>query len=454
MRITIVGGGKVGAALAKDLMAEKHQITVIDPEESVVERITSSLDVICYVGNGASFSVLQEVGVDKCDLLIAVTASDELNMLACLSAHKLGAKHTIARVRNPEYSEQLYALKNDLGLSMAVNPEKAAAEEIARTLRFPAATGVELFARGRVELVSCRLPKGNVLDGKSLIDVRGKMGLHVLICAVDRGGELIIPNGTFVLREGDMIYLTGAPKEIFQAFRTTKLLATPVRNVMISGSGRITYYLYRELEKHKINIKIIEPSKEIAEDLADQLSDAVILRGDVSDHEFLLEEGIAKTDAFVALTDLDEANILSALYARQNNVPKVIAKIDRDNMKRMTGDLGIETAVSPHMVTANHILRYVRALADSESSANILSLYKILDGRAEVLEFVAEDDIPELTNVPLKDLPTKKNLLIACIVRGDEAIIPGGGDCILPGDTVLIVTSNHQLSSLDDIIEG
>lgn len=454
MRITIVGGGKVGFSLAKDLMSEKHQITVIDPDESVVERISNSLDVICYVGNGASFSVLQEVGVDKCDLLIAVTASDELNMLACLSAHKLGAKHTIARVRNPEYSEQLYALKDDLGLSMAVNPEKAAAEEIARTLRFPAATGVELFARGRVELVSCRLPKGNVLHGKSLIDVRGKMGLHVLICAVDRGGELIIPNGTFVLREGDMLYLTGAPKEILHAFRATKLLATPVRNVMISGSDRITYYLYRELEKHKMNIKIIEPEKEAAEELADQLSEAVILRGDASDHEFLLEEGIAKTDAFVALTKLDEANILSALYARQNNVPKVIAKIDRDNMKRMTGDLGIETAVSPHMVTANHILRYVRALADSESSANILSLYKILDGRAEVLEFAAEDDIPELTNVPLKDLPTKKDLLIACIVRGDKAIIPGGGDCILPGDTVLVVTSNHQLSSLDDIIEG
>ena len=453
MKIFIVGGGQVGSTLAKSLAREGHKITVIDSDERVVEKINSSLDVICYVGNGASFSVLQSAGIEDCDLLIALTYSDEMNLLSCLCAHKLGAKHTVARVRNPEYTSQLYELKKDLGLSMSINPEKAAAEEIARIIRLPSASRVELFARGRVELVSCKIPKGNPLCNIMLKDMISTLGVSVLICAVDRDNGLIIPRGDFVIRGGDEIYVTGAPKQIEKFLRRIDLSADPIKELMILGGGITTKHLCEALLRKNISVKIIESDRSVAEDIAEMLPSAVVLHGDSSDHDFLFEEGIKKADAFVALGDTDESNVLSALFARQCGVKKVIAKTSSERMNALTRELNIETSVSPKVVTINMILRFVRAMANSGSSENIMTLCKIIDSRAEVVEFIAEGDIEGIEGVPLKELKLKKNLLIASIVRKGEAIVPGGNHCIMQGDSVLVVNKDHVLNSIADILE-
>jgi trk system potassium uptake protein TrkA len=453
MKIFIVGGGQVGSTLAKSLAREGHKITVIDSDERVVEKINSSLDVICYVGNGASFSVLQSAGIEDCDLLIALTYSDEMNLLSCLCAHKLGAKHTVARVRNPEYTSQLYELKKDLGLSMSINPEKAAAEEIARIIRLPSASRVELFARGRVELVSCKIPKGNPLCNIMLKDMISTLGVSVLICAVDRDNGLIIPRGDFVIRGGDEIYVTGAPKQIEKFLRRIDLSADPIKELMILGGGITTKHLCEALLRKNISVKIIESDRSVAEDIAETLPSAVVLHGDSSDHDFLFEEGIKKADAFIALGDTDESNVLSALFARQCGVKKVIAKTSSERMNALTKELDIETSISPKVVTVNMILRFVRAMANSGSSENIMTLCKIIDGRAEVVEFIAEGDIEGIEGVPLKELKLKKNLLIASIVRKGEAIVPGGNHCIMQGDSVLVVNKDHVLNSIADILE-
>ena len=452
MRITIIGGGKVGLSLARSLMSENHEITLVDTDEQVIDRAGNSLDIICYAGNGASFAALKDLEIENCDLVIAVTGSDELNLLACHAAHKLGAHHTIARVRGPEYTEQLYQLKRDLGLSMFINPEKAAAEEIERILRFPSASRVELFARGHVELVSCRLPAGNALDNERLADLSSKFGIKVLICAVDRQGDLFIPGGSFVLRAGDELYLTGAPEDMAEAFRRIGLHSSPVKSVMITGGGAITYYLASLLTERRVRVKIVELDREVATTLADKLPDAVVIHADAADHEVLLEEGLEKNNAFVSLTGLDEGNILSALNARQHDVPKVIAKVNSDNLLKLARTLGIETVISPKLVVTNQILRYVRALEDSSHEDNILSLYKILDDRAEVLEFAAESAIPGLTDIPLSRLKIRKNVLIACIVRDGKTIVPGGNDMIMAGDGVLVVSAGGVILNLIDIL--
>ncbi len=453
MNVIIVGGGKVGVSIARQLSEEGHDVTVIDQSEEQVDKISTSLDVICCHGNGATFPALKAAGVESCDLLVAVTGSDELNMFCCMCANKLGAKHTIARIRNPEYSDQLYEMKQDLGLSMFANPERAVAMEIARVLRFPSASRVELFARGRVELVSATLPEGNILCNKKLNGLTRDLGISVLICAVDRGEETFIPGGDFELRAGDEVYFTGTPRDISHAFKVTGLLEAPVKSVMIAGGGRIAFYLARILEKQNMRVKIIERDHTVAEELADRLPDAVILQGDITDHDMLLEEGIGSVDAFVGLTGIDEANIFSALYADRLSVPKVIVKVNNDNMMRMTRELGIDTLISPKLAMTNEILRYVRAVDRSGSNSEIKSLYRIVGGKAEVLEFVADDHIDGLTGIALKDLHVKSGILIACIIRGARAIIPGGGDLILPGDGVLVVTANGAISTLSEIIE-
>lgn len=453
MNIGIVGGGKVGFTLAQQLLGEGHDITVIDKNEQVIEHISNTMDVMGYVGNGASYSVLQSVGAEQMDLLIAVTAFDELNMLCCFAAHKLGTKNTVARIRNPEYSDLINALKDDLGLSMAINPERAAAAEIGRMLRFPSATKVELFAKGRIELASCRAHKDDMLDGMRLSDLPKNLGVTVLICAVERNDTVVIPTGDFIIQEDDVLYVTGAPKELERMFRKMKLTVNRAKSVLIAGGGRITYYLAEMLLKENVQVKIIEQNGARATELAGLLPKAVILGGDAADHELLMEEGLAAQDAFVALTGLDEGNILSALYADRCHVPKVIAKVNNDNLVSLIKTSGVESIISPKQITANQILRYVRALDASQSDENILSLYKIVGGRVEVLEFRANDTAAYL-NIPLRELRMKKNILIACILRNGQAIIPGGMDCIRPFDHVLVVTADQRFNELTDILEN
>lgn len=452
MHIIIAGAGKVGSALAEQLAKENHDVTIIDPNEAVVDRISNSMDVICYVGNGASFPTLKSVGIEYCDVLIAVTHSDELNLMCCLAAHKLGAKHTIARVRNPEYANQLYDLKDDLGLSMSINPERAVAEEISRILRFPAASRVELFARGRVELVSCKLQPSSLLCGLKLKEIPAELGIKVLICIVDRNGQISIPDGNFTLNAGDGLYFTGSPKEIGKAFRKAKMHINPIKSVMIAGGGKVTYYLAQLLSKQNMDIKIIEIDKNRAEFLSQNLENSVILHADASDNDMLSEEGISRTDAFVALTGLDEGNILGALYATQNSVKKVIAKINNENRMEMASKLNIDTVISTKYITTGRILRYVRAVENSNMNDNMQSLYRVLDGKVEVMEFLCGKSIPNLTGIPLSDVALKKNTLIACIVRKDTTIIPSGTDSIQENDSVLVVSAGHKFRNLEDIL--
>ena len=453
MQIIVVGCGKMGSSLAVQLVAEGHRVTIVDRSESVIEQISNTQDVIGYVGNGAVFSVLESAGAKEADLMLALTESDELNLLSCLIAHKIGAKHTIARVRNPEYAAHMYQISDDLGLSMAVNPDRQAAEEIARVLRFPAAMHVELFANGRVELVASKLPENGILNGIPLYELPQKLGGKVLICAVERDGTYTIPGGSFVLQGGDTIYLAGAPREVAKTLRKAGVLANPVRSVMIGGGGRVSYYLAQELLRSNLSVKIIERSKERARLMAELLPDAVILNGDVTDHELLQEEGIENADAFVALTGLDEGNILSALYAKRRKVSKVIAKVNNDSLETLVKDVALDSVISPKRVASNRILRYVRSREAGAAHGEIRGLYKIADGSIEVLEFLAGNEDAALLNIPLKDLKTKKHILIACIVRNGKAIIPGGMDCIEAGDIVMVVTEQRLMNDLGDIME-
>ena len=452
MKIVIVGCGKVGTTLAVKLQEEGHEITVIDKNERVIEQIGNTVDALGYVGNGAVFSVLEEADVRGADLLLAVTATDEINLLTCLVANKLDVKHTIARVRNPEYAENAALFHDAFGVSMTINPERQLAGEISRLLRFPSATRVELFARGRAELVSCKLPQGAAPVGLKLFELPQKLGVKVLVCAVQRNGEVIIPSGGFALEAGDELYMTGAPKEVEKAFRKMRLLEGPIRNVLVAGGGRVSYYLAQALADRSFHIKFIERDPARAEELAEAAPNAVVLLGDASDHELLLEEGLHGADAFVALTGLDEGNILSALYAKQVGVQKVICKVNNDHLKSLTQNAGLDSIVSSKIVTANTIVRVVRAYAAGEGEGNVRALYRIADGRAEMLEFSASADMTGLIGIPLKDLPLKKHLLIACLVRKNRAIVPGGADAIEPNDRVLVVTSQQRLTALTDIL--
>ncbi len=453
MQIMIVGCGKLGTSLAVQLVQEGHRVTVVDRSESVIEQISNTQDVIGYVGNGAVFSVLEEAGAKEADLLLALTQSDEMNLLTCLIAHKIGTKHTIARVRNPEYANHMYRISEDLGLSMTVNPDRQAAEEIARVLRFPAAMHVELFARGHVELVTSKLPENTALSGVPLYELPHKLGVKVLICAVERNGVFTIPSGGFTLAGGDVLYVTGAPREVAKALRKAGVLANPVRSVIIGGGGRISFYLAQELLKSNLSIKIIERSRENAQQIAELLPGATVLNGDITDHELLQEEGIDAANAFVALTGLDEGNILSALYAKHRNVSKVIAKVNNESLETLVKDTGLDSVISPKHVVSNQILRYVRAREASADHGEIRGLYKIADGSIEVLEFRATSENKNLLNIPLKDLKTKSHILIACIVRSGKAIIPGGADSIQAGDIVLVVTMQRRINNLGDITE-
>ena len=453
MQIMIVGCGKMGTSLAVQLVSEGHRVTVVDRSESVIEQISNTQDVIGYVGNGAVFSVLEEAGAKEADLLLALTQSDELNLLACLIAHKIGTRHTIARVRDPEYANNMHRISDDLGLSMTINPDRQAAEEIARVLRFPAAMHVELFARGHVELVTCKLPEKSILNGVSLFELPQKLGVKVLICAVERSGEYTIPGGGFTLSGGDVLYVTGAPREVAKALRKAGVLANPIRSVVIGGGSRISYYLAQELLRSNLTVKIIERSKENARNIAELLPGAVVLNGDITDHELLQEEGIDSADAFIGLTGLDEGNILSALYAKNRNVSKAIAKVNNDSLESLVKSTALDSVISPKRVATNVILRYVRAREASADHGEIRGLYKIADGSIEVLEFLASSENRNLLNIPLKDLKTKKHILIACLVRNGKAIIPGGADSIQAGDVVLVVTAQRRINDLGDIME-
>ena len=454
MRIVIIGDGKVGSTLAEQLAREGHDITVIDRSSVPLQQTEQALDILCVEGNGASYTTQVEAGMSEADLMIAVTASDEMNLLCCLVAKKLGAQHTIARVRNPEYDGELSLISGDLGLSLAVNPELICANEIARTLRTPSAIKSDTFCGGRVELLKFQLPADSVLAGRPLMELPELTKAKVLICAVERGEKgVFIPSGSFRLEAGDKISFVASPANAQRFFRQMHLATGRVHNAILIGGGRIAFYLARLLLESGIDVKIIESDYANCERLSTLLPKAAVLHGDGTSEAVLRECGVEQADAVAALTGIDEENVLIGMYIRKTWPKiKVVTKTNRSSFQSIIDAIDIGSVFNPRYSASNLICRYVRSMQNSMGS-NIETLYKLVGGRAEALEFrVAEGSA--VCGVPLRELKTRDNLLIGCIDRGGKILIPSGQDTIEPGDSVVVVTSVTGLNELNDILAG
>lgn len=451
LNIIIVGCGKVGATLVQRLSKEGHDITVIDKDPEKVQNLTGMYDVMGLTGTGASYSVQMEAGIETADLIIAVTDSDELNLLCCTVAKRVGDCAAIARVRNPEYSEEVSYLREKLGLAMIINPEQAAANEAARILYLPTALEVHAFAHGQAELIQFKLPQDNVLNGQTIAEL-GKSGIsnNVLICALERDGEVIIPSGDDRFVAGDLISFVSSQIDARIFLKKIGLHTNQVRDAMIIGGGKAAYYLAKRLLSVGIDVKIIEQNRARCEELSVLLPDAIIINGDGTDEELLKEEGIEYTQAFVPLTGMDEENILLTLHAQQMSQAKVITKINRINFKNVINRLDLGSVVYPKFIASEAIIAYVRAKKASMDS-NIETLYHMFDSRAEVIEFRVHET-SNVTGTPLMNLNLKKNLLVACIIRNGRIIIPTGTDSILVNDTVVIVTTHTGFGDLQDIL--
>ncbi len=450
MRIIIIGDGKVGFSLAENLSKENHDVIIIDRNADALRKASESLDVMCIKGNGVSTKILQEAGVKDADLLIAATTSDEMNMVCCLTAKKLGAEHTIARIRDPEYASELSALMADLGLDMVVNPEQAAANEIAHLLRFPPAVKMEKFAKGKVDFVEMKITEDMPIVGMKLKNIVHKVSASILIGVIVRDHEVIIPDGEMTIQNGDTIHIVGKPASIYHFCKANNGFTQKVKNIMIVGGGRIAFYLATLIADMGMKVKIIDNDPVRCNELAELLPHALIILGDGTDEDFLHSENMSDMDAFVVTTGRDEENLIAALLAKNNGVPKVVAKINRMNYANIIKNLDIDSIVSPKTITTNHIIRFVRGLQNAQGST-IRTLYRILEEQVEAIEFIVNDD-SKLIDQPLKKLELGKDVLIAAIIRGDNTIIPHGNDKILSGDSVVVIAKNRNIISLDDMV--
>jgi trk system potassium uptake protein TrkA len=451
MKIVIIGLGTIGKTILKNLSGKGHNITIIDENKDVIENLISKYDVSGVCGNGACLDIQMEAGVRGADLAIVLTNSDELNVFACLVAKKIGVKNTIARVRNPDYRKQIMDMKDELGISMIVNPEKDAASEIFDLINLPSIAQVEHFAKGRVLLCEIVVDRNCALVGETLISLGKKLSTKVLICAVQRDGEVIIPTGNFMLLAGDRIHLTADSKTLIDFLSEVNLVKSPFKKIMIVGGNKTGYYLADELSKKKYKVKLVENKPEIAEELAIALPRVTVVCGNGLRHELLLEEGIEAMDAFVALTDIDEENMIVSMFANKMKVKKTITKIQSDDLYGMLDELSISNNVSPKNIVANRILSYIRALANKRGS-NVLTLYRLVNDRVEAMEFYAKKQ-ERFFDKPLKSLKLKENCLIAAIIRENEIIIPNGNDVVSLGDNVIVVTTHKNFDDLGDIIE-
>ncbi len=452
MRILVVGDGKVGHTLAESLTREGHDVVIIDRDEEVLQHCQDTLDVLCIQGNGANAKTLLEAGVSAADIVISATASDETNMLCCLIAKRLGAKYTIARIRDPEYNESLTLLQRELGIDLTINPERATAMEISRLLRFPFASNIEFFAKGQVEMVEFRALEHDIIVGRPMKQLAQYLpGIpRVLYAAVEREGQVHIPNGDFIIRSGDRVHVAGDMVTITDYFRFLGRDDIKIRKVMLLGGSRISYYLAKMIIPMGIHVTIIEIDPEKAADLSEMLPQADIILGDGTDQELLTQEAIENMDAFVCLCNRDEENLMTGLYAARQGVPKVIVKNNRVAYEEILSELGLDSMVSPRAITCNNILRYVRARVNGKGTA-VERLYRLMDGKAEALEFIARESDPYI-GVPLKDLHVRKNTLVAVIVRGNKVIVPFGNDHIEDGDRVVIMAGESGISDLNEVI--
>lgn len=452
MQIIIVGCGKVGRTLVEELSGEDHNIVVIDEKEDKVKSITDELDAMGIVGNGVSYQVLQEADIAHTDLLIAVTGSDEQNLLCCVVAKKAGNCKTIARVRNPIYNNEIEFLRKELGLAMVINPELTSATEIARIFQFPSAVKIDSFSKGRIELLHFRITKDCLLNNYELLNIRTALKCDVLVCIVNRGGEVLIPKGDFVFREGDFAAIVASPSNANDFFKKIGIGTGRVHNAMIVGGGTIAFYLARRLLSIGIQTKIIEQDPVRCEHLSELLPRATIICGDGTDQHLLIQEGLPQADGFAALTGLDEENILLSLYAKSISRAKVVTKVNRINFSSVLSDLTLDSITYPRLLTADHIIKYARSMNESLNS-NVENLYKLEEGKAEALEFYIKED-SKVTGTALEKLQIKKNILVCCINRGGKVIIPGGQDELKVGDSVVLVLTNSRLHDIKDILEG
>ena len=450
MKIVIVGLGTIGRTILHTL-SKDHTITIIDQNKEKVESLIEKYDVFGVVGNGACIDILNEANIKDSDLAIFLTNSDELNVFACLVAKRGGVKNTIARVRNPDYTKQIRDMKEELGISMIVNPEKETAKEIFNLINLPSVAQMEYFVKGKAILVEIVAERGCKLIGESLFSLGRKLKTRVLVCAVVRNDKVIIPSGTFMFEEGDRVYFTANAASLKDFLSEVNLERSPFKNVMIIGDGKIPFYLARELCESKYNIKLVANNRKTAEALAEELPRATVLWGNGTQHDLLIEEGLEAMDAFVALTDIDEENMIASMFANKLGVKKSITQIKSDELYDMLDELGIENNVSPKNVVSDIIVGYVRAMANKRGS-NIVTVYRLVQGQVEALEFAAKGK-ERFFGKPLKELRTKENCLIACISREGEVIIPNGDSTILPGDSVIVVTTHKNFDDLKDIFE-
>lgn len=452
MNIIIAGCGKIGRILVADLVSEGHDITAIDTNPAAVEEITNTYDVIGVCGSATDCDTLEEANVYDADLFIAVTGSDELNMLACFLSKKIGAAHTVARIRNPEYNDRsLGFMRQHLDISMSINPEKLVAQELYNILRLPSAFKVEYFSRRNLEMIEVKLKPEHLICDMTLMKLREKFKENFLISAVLREGRVHIPDGSFTLKAGDIISIAAAPSDIQKLLKGMGMLRKGAKDVMLLGGSKIAFYLAKMLTSAGINVKIVEKDFEHCQDLSEALPKAVIIHGDGSHQDLLIEEGLRSVDACVSLTGMDEENIIISIFASSHNVPKVITKINSDELNRMSERLGLDCVVSPKSITSDVVVRYARALQNSQGS-NVETMYTVMDGKAEVLEFKVGADA-RLTDIPLKNLKIKQGILIVGIIRsGKVVIIPTGDDVIRQGDKVIVLAADHRLDDLSNIV--
>lgn len=451
MKIIIVGCGKVGCTLVEQLSGENHDIVVIDEKEEKINPITDEFDAMGIVGNGVSYQVLKEAGIDQADLLIAVTGSDEQNLLCCVIAKKTGNCKTIARVRNPIYNKEIGFLRKELGLSMIINPELASAAEIARIFQFPSAVKIDTFSKGRIELLHFRVTSDCLLNNYGLIHIRSTLKCDVLVCMVTRGDEVLIPRGDFVFHEGDIVAIVAAPPKANDFFKKIGIDTGKVRTAMIVGGGTIAYYLAKRLTDVGISTKIIDSDPARCEELSELLPKATIICGDGTDERLLLQEGIASVEGFAALTGMDEENILLSLHAKKVSHAKTVTKINRITFNSVLTDMKLDTISYPRLTTADMIIKYARSMNASLNS-NVENLYKLEDGRAEALEFSIKEP-SAVTGIPLGKMHIRKNILICCINRGGQIIIPNGQDELHVGDSVIVVLTHSRLNDIKEILE-
>ena len=451
MNIIIAGDGKVGATLTRQLSAEGHNITVIDSNSQVLQASVERYDVISVHGNCASMTVLNQAGIQDAELLIATTSEDEINLLCCTTAHALNPKlHTIARIRNPEYTDQIYKLRDTFGLSMVFNPEKQAAREIERLLKYPGFLRRDVFARGRTEIVELRIDAKSKLLGVKLLDMPGIIKCRVLVCAVLRSGTAMVPNsGEFTFREGDRIFVTAPTRDLTNLLKNLGIITRRVRSVMLCGGGRVSYYLASSLEKSGMDVKIIERDSNRCQDLAARLPGVSVIYGNCGNMELLESEDMAKSDAVVTLTGEEELNMIVSLCAASAGVPQVITKLGHISNQRVLDTLNLGSVVCPKDLCVNNIVRYVRAMQNQTGAA--LSVHAIADGQVEAMEFRV-DEHTKNCGIPLKNLKPKANVLIASITHGSVTEIPNGDSVFHAGDILVIVTTDRgSIRQLNDI---